>query len=59
MYGRFRAALILVICSGMHIRVATPEGYLPDKKVMDTVDKYCQVSWGPLPPNLQKKNTQH
>jgi hypothetical protein len=36
----------------MHIRVATPEGYLPDKKVMATVDKYCQVSWGPLPPNI-------
>lgn len=27
----------------MHIRVATPEGYLPDKKVMKTVEKYCQV----------------
>lgn len=55
MYGPFRAALMLVCLpcsSGMHIRVATPEGYLPDKKVMDTVDKYCQVSWGPLPPNI-------
>lgn len=29
--------------AGMHVRVATPEGYLPNAGVMKSVDRYCKV----------------